>query len=333
MQRHEYFIYPLLKNARIIYYDFFKTKMVHFKKYERRYMGTLLFSKIGQSFNEHNLRSLKNKMNLDNQYKHNSIVGKSQSGSKSVFQNFIDLFNKKNIKDKFDFMNNEKQEKEFFNYYVKCLMKYEGIFTFEKFQWFLKDLCDYFGILGIKYKLKKKSNPQFEKLKKQYEVLQNLLPYELESDDYRIFHHESKKYLAQSCNVDIDFIEELLLMHDSLKTDRTWYFRRQIFKRKPIESFEEREIESTYDRPIIKTFNYNIKEPSLEYEISMKKQGRKYKFKTWFSKQHPWFRKNTSGKDRWRIRPYTKKFPYLYYSKIPRHLYLSRNPPFIRKLS
>ncbi|CRG94107.1 conserved Plasmodium protein, unknown function [Plasmodium gallinaceum] len=304
---------------------FIKLKNYNILKIEKKYGGTSLLTKIGQSFNQENLKNMKMKLNYE---KDPSSTFKS--GDTSIFKNFIDIFKRTNIKDKLKMNDNEKQEKKFFEHYMKCLMKYEGIFTYRKFQLFLKDLCDYFNLFSIRYKYKKKINPQLEKLKKQYEVLNSFLPYELDSDDYKIFHNESKKYLAQSCNVDVKFIDELLLFHDSLKTDRTWFYRRILLKRKLPESFEEREIEAPYDRPVTKTFNYNIKESSLEYEEYLNKNSRKLKFKKWYSKKHPWFRKNTSGKDRWRIRPYTKKFPYLYYSRIPKYLYLSKNKPKIK---
>ncbi|CRG99601.1 conserved Plasmodium protein, unknown function [Plasmodium relictum] len=304
---------------------FIKLKNYNILRIEKKYGGTSLLTKIGQSFNQENLKNMKMKLNYEKDS--TSILKNSDT---NVFKNFIDIFRKTNIKDKLKMNDSEKKEKEFFEYYMKCLMKYEGIFTYKKFQLFLKDLCDYFNLFSIRYKYKKKINPQLEKLKKQYEVLNSFLPYELDSDDYKIFHKESKKYLAQSCNVDIKFIDELLLFHDSLKTDRTWFYRRILLKRKLPESFEEREIEAPFDRPVTKTFNYNIKESSLEYEEYLNKNSRKLKFKKWYSKKHPWFRKNTSGKDRWRIRPYTKKFPYLYYSRIPKYLYLSRNKPKIK---
>ncbi|SBT79116.1 conserved Plasmodium protein, unknown function [Plasmodium malariae] len=309
-----------------------KVKNFNFLRVEKKCGGTSLLTKIGQSFNQENLKNMKIK--LDNYQKNTSslrVGSDNNNNNSSIFKNFIDLFKKSNIKDKLKIGDkSEKKEKDFFEYYIKCLMKYEGIFTYRKFQFFLKDLCDYFKLFSISYKYKKKMNPQLEKLKKQYEILNSFLPYELDSDDYKIFHEESKKYLAQACNVDVNFIDELLLFHDSLKTDRTWFYRRIILKRKLPESFEEREIDAPYDRPITKTFNYNIKESSLEYEQYIKKHGIKLKYKKWFSKKHPWFRKNTSGRSRWATRPYTKHFPYLYYSRIPKHLYLSRNKPRIK---
>ncbi|EUD67521.1 hypothetical protein C922_02227 [Plasmodium inui San Antonio 1] len=314
---------------------FSNARTYHFLKAQRRYGGTSLLTRIGQSFNQESLKNAKIKLTDYGRSISPNQLGKANrstggaSGGSGIFQHFIDIFKKKtNVKDSPESSDkNEKKEKEFFEYYIKCLMKYEGIFTYRKFQSFLKDLCDYFKLFGLTYKYKKKMNPQLEKLKKQYEVMNSFLPYELDSDDYKIFHEESKKYIAQSCNVDVNFIDELLLFHDSLKTDRTWFYRRIILKRKLPESFEEREIEAPYDRPITKTFNYGIKESSLEYEEYMRKYGRKMKFKKWISKKHPWFRKNSSGKNRWATRPYTKKFPYLYYSRVPGHLYLSRNRP------
>lgn len=300
-------------------------KKYHFVLINKRSGGTSLLTRIGQSFNEQTLKHVRSKLNYE---KGSKVFGRSENSN--VFQNLINIFDKKNIKEKLNIKDNEKREQEFFDFYLKSLMKYEGVFTYKKFQLFLKDLCDYFNLFSMKYKLKKKVNPQFEKLKKQYEVLNAFLPHELDSDDYKILHQESKKHLAECCNVDIKFIDELLLFHDSLKTDRTWFYRRLIFGRKLPESFEAREIEAPYDRPTIKTFNYDIRESSLEYETAMQKQSAKTKFKTWYSKKHPWFRKNTSGKDRWRIRPFTKKFPYLYYANTPSHLYLSKNPPRVK---
>ncbi|VTZ69509.1 conserved protein, unknown function [Plasmodium chabaudi chabaudi] len=307
---------------------FFISNLKHnFIKIQKQYGGASLLTKIGQSFNQENFKNMKTK--LSNYQKGSLNV---LSNDNNIFKNLIDIFKNTNIKDKLKLGDDtEKKEKEFFDYYVKCLMKYEGIFTYRKFKSFLKDLCDYFKIYSITYKYKKKMNPQLEKLKKQYEVLNSFLPHELDSDDYKIFHSESKKYLAQSANVDLDFINELLLFHDSLKTDRTWFYRRIVLKRKLPESFEEREIEAPYDRPVMKTFNYGVKESSLEYEHYMNQNGRKLKFKKWISKKHPWFRKNTSGKNRWATRPYTKKFPYLYYSSIPKHMYLSKNKPKIKR--
>ncbi|GAW80472.1 hypothetical protein, conserved [Plasmodium gonderi] len=322
---------------------FTKARICNLLKMQRRHGGgTSLLTKIGQSFNQESLRNAKIKLSnygMSNSY---NPIGKtstsggdwgSSSSRSNIFQQFIDIFKKKTDREEDNLKSNdknEKKEKEFFEYYIKCLMKYEGIFTYRKFQLFLKDLCNYFNLFGLTYKYKKKMNPQMEKLKKQYEVMNSFLPYELDSDDYKIFHEESKKYIAESCNVDMKFIDELLLFHDSLKTDRTWFYRRIILKRELPKSFEEREIEAPYDRPITKTFNYGIKESSLEYEQYMRKNGRKIKFKKWISKKHPWFRKNTSGKNRWATRPYTKKFPYLYYSRTPKHLYLSVNKPKVR---
>ncbi|SBS82641.1 conserved Plasmodium protein, unknown function [Plasmodium ovale] len=305
-----------------------KLKTCNFWKVEKKYGGTSLLTKIGQSFNQETMKNMKIK--LTSQKNTSNVLGKENQSN--IFKNFIDIFRKTDIADKLKmgYNNNEKKERDFFQYYIKCLMKYEGIFTYRKFQSFLKDLCDYFNIFSITFKYKKKMNPQLEKLKKQYEVLNSFLPYELDADDYKIFHPESKKFLAEACNVDIKFIDELLLFHDSLKTDRTWFYRRIVLKRKLPESFEEREIDAPYDRPITKTFNYNVKESSLEYEQYINKHGHKLKFKKWISKKHPWFRKNTSGKNRWATRPYTKKFPYLYHARIPTYLYLSRNKPKIK---
>ncbi|CXI72954.1 conserved Plasmodium protein, unknown function [Plasmodium berghei] len=308
---------------------FFPNLKNNFIKIQKQYGGASLLTKIGQSFNQEHIKNMKTKLS---NYQKNSLNVLSKSNESNIFKNFIDIFKNTNIKEKLKLGDDiEKKEKEFFDYYVKCLMKYEGIFTYRKFKFFLKDLCDYFKIYSITFKYKKKMNPQLEKLKKQYEVLNSFLPHELDSDDYKIFHLESKKYLANSANVDLNFINELLLFHDTLKTDRTWFYRRIVLKRKLPESFEEREIEAPYDRPVVKSFNYGIKESSLEYEQYMNKNGRKLKFKKWISKKHPWFRKNTSGKNRWATRPYTKKFPYLYYSNIPKYMYLSRNKPRIKK--
>ncbi|GAB65981.1 hypothetical protein PCYB_081420, partial [Plasmodium cynomolgi strain B] len=200
---------------------FSNARIYHFLKVERRHGGTSLLTKIGQSFNQESLRNAKIKLTnygksiSPNQLgKTNSSTGGASGGS-GIFQHFIDIFKKKtNVKDSPQSSDkNEKKEKEFFEYYIKCLMKYEGIFTYRKFQ--SKDLCDYFNVFGLTYKYKKKMNPQLEKLKKQYEVMNSFLPYELDSDDCKIFHEESKKYIAQSCNVDVNFIDELLLFHDS----------------------------------------------------------------------------------------------------------------------
>nr|PVC52470.1 hypothetical protein MACL_00000747 [Theileria orientalis] len=84
---------------------------------------------------------------------------------------------------------------------------------------------------------------------------------ELESDSHTVFTHETKVLISEALGVSLSKnrwmqltvkdVDEMLLYHDTCKTDRTWYFRRLVLGRTLPTSYKEREYLS-YQRPAMR---------------------------------------------------------------------------------
>ncbi|UKJ88524.2 hypothetical protein MACJ_000968 [Theileria orientalis] len=199
----------------------------------------------------------------------------------------------------------DKQTEKFFQYSVEKLMESPGKFTFQSFQKYLEHLCTKLKIIGKKPLPEDKVTGILLQLRNHYRIMSMLTKHELESDSYTVFTHETKVLISEALGLKLKDVDEMLLYHDTCKTDRTWYFRRLVLGRSLPTSYKEREYLS-YQRPAMRLSQQIYpKVESLE-SIQIKKTYDEMHYKKIRHKTWPWYRHRTSGHDYWRTRPYTK---------------------------
>eukprot|EP00386_Alphamonas_edax_P000446 GDKI01001367.1.p1 GENE.GDKI01001367.1~~GDKI01001367.1.p1 ORF type:complete len:362 (-),score=78.56 GDKI01001367.1:59-1144(-) len=215
----------------------------------------------------------------------------------------------------------KRREKAAFVFMRDTVMSYEGMFTYKHYMDYMRKLLEYLGVTGVRSKLPGASKgPAVEKLKKELAVLEAMLPAELELDDAALLLPEKRKLLAEAAGTSVSLVERVLLQHETLKTDRSWYMRRIMLGLRLPESFLERQQLSAIDRPL-------MREAKLEYEQMKKGATHKQLYgrpnKNWWIYRHP-----SQGFDRWKDGiTHVKKYPGSWLEKqrktIPKHMRLS----------
>eukprot|EP00375_Theileria_parva_P004045 XP_766732.1 hypothetical protein [Theileria parva strain Muguga] len=148
----------------------------------------------------------------------------------------------------------DEEAEKHFQFSVQKLLESPGKFTFRKFSIYLHELCTKLKLIGKKTLPEDQITGTLLQLRNQYNMMSYLTEEELDSDTHKVFTFDAKKLIANSLNLRIEEVEEMLMHFDTCKIDRTWYFRRLVLGRKLPTSYKEREFLS-FQRPTLRLAN------------------------------------------------------------------------------
>lgn len=131
---------------------------------------------------------------------------------------------------------------------VKLLMQPE-VWTYGAFLNYQRKMIDLLGGHTWRHKLTQQNDPNIEHLEKETRVLEAMTLPELRSNHYSVFDTESKKMIAEKANATVEFVDQVLMMHDAMRADRRWYKIRQQFGRRLPTDFADRQQMAEMDRP------------------------------------------------------------------------------------
>eukprot|EP01066_Platyproteum_vivax_P006712 Platyproteum_vivax@DN2440_c0_g1_i2.p1 len=143
-----------------------------------------------------------------------------------------------------------RKEEQIYQFQRDLILAAPNTFTYRHFLNYLNALMLEAGVTGYK-----SMSPFYgdnvggaDQLKRQVKMLETMTEQELDLKYASQVTHSTRLLMAESAQVDLEFVESMLIDHHYLKTDKRWYQIRLLTGQRLPQSFQERTWMAYYDR-------------------------------------------------------------------------------------